>query len=265
MADDLPPDLAARYPSIANGGRPPARSVATPSKAPAPESQSTATAEERMAKRYPSIANGGKAVKVDRPTAGRGAPVESPAAATPDRKLTASEWQDREAERLAKRYPSLDTTAKEPTPESAGQAAEPALKARYPSIGEKSGQTVAELALDAPEGFDAADPHFVEFKKAAGELGLDKGKAGRLLELHRKVLAAQEQARDQEADGWRAQVEQDAEVMDNVETTRWLVREYGGREFTEALGPLGNHPVIVRALTRIAKDLDAARRRGTYL
>ncbi len=259
MADDLPPDLAARYPSIANGGKAPARAVVTPSKAPAPESQSTATAEERMAKRYPSIANGGKAVKVDRPAAGRGGPVEAPAPAVPDRKLTASEWQDREAERLAKRYPSIRES--KAATNRTGAADQEDAEA---PVGE------VPVALPPPawakdlDYLDHTSTTFQAFAKEAARLGLDDKGRRAIADLYRQDREAQRAATEAESDRWRAEVERDREVMANVAATRALVREYGGKEFSEALGPLGNHPVIVRTLTRIAMELEAARKGGGY-
>lgn len=221
----------------------------------------------RDLKRYPSATNGWQAAKPDRPASGRAAPAPGLTRAEEIR-LKANvrapapvNDAEVEAKRLANRYPSLNLAAKDPTPESAGVRPDPTLRARPPASAEKSGQTVAELALDAPEGFDAASPLFREFRVAAGELGLDQGKAGRLLELHRKALASQDQARVREVEAWRKATESDPEVLEGIPAAKGLLERHGDADLLAMLeeSGYGNHPGLAKFLVRVAKDLEAAR------
>jgi hypothetical protein len=107
------------------------------------------------------------------------------------------------------------------------------------------------LELEAPEGFDAQSPTFGEFRKLAGELGLDKERAGKVLALYKRDIEEQEKAWKTQVDGWRAELERDEEIIAGTDAMRTFVAEHGGKEFIDALGELGNHPAVIRGLVRM--------------
>lgn len=225
-------------------------------------------------RRYPSIAKdlGGP------PDAGAGRSTQRGTARPTE------PGQDRQLQKLAKAYPSLAKEIAEPARQDTTPERDLA-KRRYPSIvkdleahqGPTSGGdqehveaeeedasgAAAPLELEAPQGFDAKAPTFVEFRQIAGELGLDAPKANRLLELHAKALQADWEKR---IDAWETATRSDQEIGGErlegaIKDARAAMASHGTPELQKLLHEmgLGSHPEIIRLLARVAR---AGRGRG---
>ncbi len=143
---------------------------------------------------------------------------------------------------LAKRYAKSiqEIEGKSGTPGAAGAASQP-------------------LELEAPEGFNAQSPVFGEFRQLAGELGLDKERAGKVLALYQRDLQEQEKAWTAQVAGWRAELARDPEITAGLEAGRQVAMAYGGKELVDALREVGDHPAVARAFIRIAAEMDRLR------
>lgn len=120
----------------------------------------------------------------------------------------------------------------------------------------------ASLELDAPEGFDASSPLFGEFRKVAGEIGLDQEQASRVLELHQRALAQQDEAWAAQVTKWEQDFGADAEIGggrrdESLSVARAVVEEFGTPALFDALDAhgYGSHPEVIRLLTRIGREL----------
>jgi hypothetical protein len=127
---------------------------------------------------------------------------------------------------------------------------------------------VKPLDLEAPAGIDSADPIFRDFRRVAGELGLDQDQAGKVLELHQRTLAAQRQLWREQVEGWEKAAREDHEIGgDGFEESHGLARsvlkEFGTSALEEVLEAHGHgsHPEIVRLFARVGRALDEARSR----
>jgi hypothetical protein len=121
----------------------------------------------------------------------------------------------------------------------------------------------AALDLDPPQGFKADDPVFGEFKKLAGELGLDKEKAGKLLELQKRSVEAETQVYVDELKGWEQKTRTDKEIggtalNESLGLARGVLEKYGTPELTKELHSwgFGNHPEMIRLLSRVGRELN---------
>jgi hypothetical protein len=143
---------------------------------------------------------------------------------------------------------------------------DPMLAALYPTMAPTGGSTPpskpAALEMEAPAWLEPNET-FAEFKSAAGELGLDQQKAGRMLELHKRAGEAE---LAQRIARWENEASGDAEIGGqnmnaSVGTARDLVREFGTPALTEALEStgLGSNPEVIRLLSRVGQALRAAR------
>ncbi|BDG06989.1 hypothetical protein [Anaeromyxobacter paludicola] len=118
------------------------------------------------------------------------------------------------------------------------------------------------LELDAPKGISADDPVFTDFRQVAGELGLDKDKAGRLVELHQRALAANQQAWDDQVGRWTQQIQADKEIggermKESIAAALEVTKRFGTPELQKVLDqPMyGSNPEIVRLLARVGRAL----------
>lgn len=104
---------------------------------------------------------------------------------------------------------------------------------------------------DAP----AEPPERAALRARAEELGVDPAAIPHLERAQARWKA--------EVDGWRQQVMADPEIGSSASLTRVrsLVREYGDKDLIAVLDStgVGNHPSLVRLLSRIARELERSR------
>jgi len=231
MSDDAS-RTAARYPSLAS----PAASSAPATPSAAPASSDAA----KLAARYPSHSQGA-------------APAADAATSTPDA----------QSERDAKRYPShqAPTSPAAPAATEAERTEAERLAKRYPSLAKEPVQAQAQVAGEVPEGFDAKDPVFMDFQKVAGELGLDKAKAGQMLELHQRAVAAQGKAWDAQLDTWEKAIRSDPAFEQTRTDAMTAIRELGTPELEKlAANPMyGSNPELVRFFAAVGRRLSGDR------
>jgi len=123
-------------------------------------------------------------------------------------------------EKLAQRYARLDAARRSPPASSAPPVpppapAPPAGDGTPPAAGTGAAPAPAPdapLELDVPAGLDAADPLLTELKASGAKLGLDREKAGKVLELHQRVQAAQDAQLAAMHEGWQRAARADEEI-----------------------------------------------------
>lgn len=109
---------------------------------------------------------------------------------------------------------------------------------------------VAATALAIELKLDAADPITPEFTRAATELGLDKAGAERLVQLDTKRNTDYWQ---RQSDTWAEAARKEFSDAD-LTSARMFASRFGDPELQTLLaGPYGNHPAIVRLLSRAAR------------
>jgi len=129
------------------------------------------------------------------------------------------------------------------------------------------GTTVEEeLKVTLPDGMSMDAVSWEKFKPIAKELGLKSEGAQKLVNFlveRDRGRATEEQASwNAQTETWRAEIQQDKEMGGaNLDATKLASRravEFGGGKELRALlneTGLGNHPVVVRALSRLGKLL----------
>ena len=122
------------------------------------------------------------------------------------------------------------------------------------------------LTLKLPEGMKADDKLLAGFEPVAKELGLDSGKAQKLVDLYAgRILEVQKEAieaHQKQVDGWAEQVKTDKELGgDHFAETQQLVAsvmtQFNDPGLVEVLNTsgFGNHPALVRFVARIGKAI----------
>lgn len=132
--------------------------------------------------------------------------------------------------------------------------------------------TPAPIELKLPDGFDAQDPVLGDFKKLAGEVGLDSAKAQKLFDLYAKAQApvAQMQSEYQaEQKSWVEAVHKEFGTGDKlsaaVKVANQAVVKFGGPELAKFLADsgFGNHPALVRAFHAVGRQMSEDTTAGT--
>lgn len=119
--------------------------------------------------------------------------------------------------------------------------------------------------LKVPKGYDVKDPVLSDFRKAAGELGVDAGGAQRLFDLHHRALTAQQTALDAQVAGWGKATREDKEIggaaLDgSLRSAQAVLKEFGTPELRDVLnGGIGDHPELIRVFARIGAALKKSR------
>jgi hypothetical protein len=259
MSDDAS-RTAARYPSLAS----PAASSAPATPSAAPASSDAA----KLAARYPSHSQGAAPAAAAKPGAATSTPgtqAERDAKRYPSHQAPTSPAASpaTQSERDAKRYPShqAPTSPAAPPATQAERTEAERLAKRYPSLAKEPVQAQAQAIGEVPEGFDAKDPVFMDFQKVAGELGLDKAKAGQMLELHQRAVAAQSKAWDAQLDTWEKAIQSDPAFEQTRTDAMTAIRELGTPELEKlAADPMyGSNPELVRFFAAVGRRLSGDR------
>lgn len=122
---------------------------------------------------------------------------------------------------------------------------------------------VAAPALRLPEGLDPKAPEFIEFSKTID--GLEPARAQKVLDWWHGKQTAELKAADDQVDSWRKTSISDTEFggdrfKESLGASKGLIAEFGSDGLRELVdGPIGNHPEVIRFLTRVAKALRNAR------
>ena len=156
----------------------------------------------------------------------------------------------------------------EENPPTDGQPGDEGAK---PEKGSEPGEIQYE-PFNLPEGVVASEEDLGVFTNLAKEYGLDQEGAQKMVDLHLAVAqTVQKNAMETfanlaetEAQGWRDQIQRDAELggknlpqtqkhidafQDNVLSTLGI----SAKEFTEAVGHRGVHPVMVRMMSALGR------------
>lgn len=133
-----------------------------------------------------------------------------------------------------------------------------------PSPSPSPGAGARPGGLTLPEGIDANAPELATFRQVASELG--DGAAQKVLDWHfsaRATVAAAQQER------WVAATRADPEIggehlQGALADSKQLIDEFGNEALRGVItaAPVGDHPEVIRFLTKVARALRSARGRG---
>lgn len=161
-----------------------------------------------------------------------------------------------EAQRSARRAKLYDDMPSPMPGAEAPVAAKPSATEKPAEAGDGKA-AVAALELDVPAGIDRQSPVFGQFRQLAGELGLNKDGAGKMLALY---TAEQERTRDASMDTWEAATRADREIggdrlEGSIADAREALDRHGTPELRELLDQtgLGSHVEVIRLLARVAR------------
>lgn len=123
----------------------------------------------------------------------------------------------------------------------------------------------AELELKLPDGMTPG-PMLEAFKPLAKELGLDTGKAQKLVDLyvqqHQAALEAQRMQVEQEVKGWAESARKDPEMGGanfdaSLKAGLKAIHRFGDQELKDILNTsgLGNHPALMRFAAKVGRAI----------
>lgn len=161
------------------------------------------------------------------------------------------EPQDSTAARM---YPSVAEAApqtRQATPE----------ERMYPSMQQDDQQRVPQAEQRAPQAeattqIDPSDYADLDLPEGATdtlmELGIDRAGVDRLVELEQKHAA---QYWDRQLSAWQDEIMSAPNADGMVQDALAMVQAYGDDDLPSQLGPYGNHPGLIRMLSRIRQEL----------
>jgi hypothetical protein len=118
---------------------------------------------------------------------------------------------------------------------------------------------IVPAELEIPEGIDPKGAATMEFKKIAAEMGLDNGKAGRLLKFYSSARTSQAAATFA---GWESASRSDFEVGgafydESLRRAREVVTQYADRETAQEIAQIkALHPGWFKLLVRVSRALE---------
>lgn len=174
-------------------------------------------------------------------------------------------------------YPTMADAAQDSAPESRTQPQDSVAARMYPSVAEEAPRrreatperrmypSAAEEQQRQPETEQRPQParidpaDFADFDLPDGaaatftELGIDRAGAERLAELEQQRAA---QYWDRQLDAWHGEILSEPNADQMVQDALFVVQNFGDRDLAKQLGPYGNHPGLIRMLSRIRTQLE---------
>lgn len=130
----------------------------------------------------------------------------------------------------------------------------------------KDGAPESYQGFDLPEGFDVDEAALTSFQEMAKDIGLDQGKAQKVVDLYTKMSAeTQEQqlsAWKKTVDDWATDTKADKEIggdrfNENLGVAKRALDQFGSAELNQALvtSGMGNHPEFIRFAMKVGRGM----------